>query len=36
MKQRQSLQFAAIALCVFAAQADEVILKNGDKISGLS
>jgi putative salt-induced outer membrane protein YdiY len=34
MKQRQSLQLAALALFAFAAQADEVILKNGDKISG--
>lgn len=34
MKQSQSLQLAALTLCAFAAHADEVILKNGDKISG--
>jgi putative salt-induced outer membrane protein YdiY/Cu/Ag efflux protein CusF len=34
MKQRQTLKLAALALCAFAAHADEVILKNGDKISG--
>lgn len=36
MKQRQYLQLAATALtlCVSTAFADEVLLKNGDKISG--
>ena len=34
MKQSQGLQLAALALCAYAAHADEVILKNGDKISG--
>lgn len=34
MKQSQSLKLAALTLCAFAAHADEVILKNGDKISG--
>jgi small nuclear ribonucleoprotein (snRNP)-like protein len=34
MKQRHSLQIVTLALCAFAAQADEVLLKNGDKITG--
>ena len=34
MKKRQSLKFAALTLCTFATQADQVLLKNGDKISG--
>jgi len=34
MKTKHSLQFAALTLCALTAQADEVILKNGDKISG--
>lgn len=34
MKPRQSIKFAALTLCTFAAQADQVLLKNGDKISG--
>lgn len=34
MKQKQTLQLAALALCSFTVQADEVLLKNGDRISG--
>ncbi len=34
MKQTKFIPFAALAICAFAAQADEVILKNGDKITG--
>ncbi|NOT85844.1 MAG: DUF481 domain-containing protein [Methylococcaceae bacterium] len=34
MTQKQSWQFATLALCVITAHADEVLLKNGDKISG--
>ncbi|MEQ1530876.1 MAG: DUF481 domain-containing protein [Methylococcales bacterium] len=34
MKHRQSWQLAALTLCAVTAQADEVLLKNGDKISG--
>ncbi len=34
MKHRQSWQLAALTVCAFTAQADEVLLKNGDKISG--
>ena len=34
MKKRKSLQLATLALCAFAAQADEILLKNGDKITG--
>ncbi len=35
MKPSKSFQLAAMAFCAFTAQADEVILKNGDKISGV-
>ncbi|SJM92603.1 DUF481 domain-containing protein [Crenothrix polyspora] len=34
MKQRQTLQLVTLALCAFTAHADEVLLKNGDKITG--
>lgn len=34
MKQSHILQLTALTLCAFTAQADEVLLKNGDKISG--
>lgn len=34
MIQKKSLQFATLALCAFSVHADEVLLKNGDKISG--
>lgn len=34
MKQKQSLKLLALAVCAFTAHADEVLLKNGDKITG--
>jgi len=34
MKPRQSIKFVALTLCTFVVQADQVLLKNGDKISG--
>ena len=34
MAQKQSLQFATLALFAITAHADEVLLKNGDKITG--
>jgi putative salt-induced outer membrane protein YdiY len=34
MKLRKSIMLAAFVLCAFTAHADEVLLKNGDKISG--
>lgn len=35
MKPTKSLLCTALAMCAFAAQADEVLLKNGDKITGV-
>lgn len=34
MSNKHVLQFATLALCAITAHADEVLLKNGDKISG--
>ncbi len=34
MKSTQSLKFIVLVLCSLGAQADEILLKNGDRISG--